>query len=330
MTQSFDTDKQLELALSKFFRYQSSLKIVVKSRNEIEFTKSWIEHHAGIVGIENLLLADNSSSDPRVIDVYQSFGPKLNWFTFGGHHDKINQMAFFPTLYEGLKDTARFVAFLDMDERLIAFDGSRWSANERIADSLSTVNASLIPATWLQNAPGRSDAFTMYREQLEWGVLFGKPLVSTRNSELGAYRIHTVQYEKNEMECAGLGVLHLSQFSIPQRLRTNKYKLMQRGIVADDTTYEEIAAINISDSLPEPLVSNRCIEEIRHLLAHQADPSTTPLAEIDAATLISLCPDGQLDFGSIETKQLFTEFLENERTESLSLLPETPLYTGRC
>ncbi len=44
-------------------RSKATLKICVKLVDEPLLIEDWIDHHARIVGIENLIIADNGSTD---------------------------------------------------------------------------------------------------------------------------------------------------------------------------------------------------------------------------------------------------------------------------
>lgn len=327
MTKVFLPDERLTNAICGFAKHIVPLKIIVKARDELELTRSWIEHHAAIVGLENLLIADNASSLPEVFDIYRSFGPSLNWFSFSGHHNSINIASCFPQLYGALAAASRYAAFVDMDERLLGFTENTWVADESICHRLATTSASLISAPWLQNVSGKDNQFELYREQLEWGVLFGKPLISTSNPALGAGRIHTLQYPVDDAAYLGLGVLHLSHLSITQRLRTNKNKLMQRGVVSSDSSYSEIAAMSIGDGPPDPLVTLRCIEEIRQLLALHNEGADSRPTDVPAERIVTLSPDHQLVFGSKQVQTLFMDFARHESEQSMGMLPATPQFT---
>lgn len=261
-------------ALHSFALHRAPLKIVVKGRDEVELTRGWIEHHASIVGLENLLVIDNNSSLPEVFDIYESFGPTLNWFSFLGNHNSVHYASYLPELHRALAESCRFAAFIDMDERLIGFSNDEWIADDKLVNRLLNTNAPLVSAPLLQNTPGQDNQFQINSGLLMGMVYWGKPIVSTSNPYLGTGRIHTVQYPVAEADFLGLGVLHLSLLSIKQRLRTNKNKLLQRGVANKESTYEEIALIPIDNRLPEPNVTARCIKEIRQLLHQQINKST--------------------------------------------------------
>lgn len=321
-------DERMTPVLENFSKHKSLLKIVVKARDELELTREWIEHHAGIVGLENLLIADNASSLPEVLEIYRSFGPALNWFSFSGHHNLIACASHFPQLYAALAQSCKYVAFLDMDERLVCFSESSWYSNSEVLQRLKGISANLVSAPWLQNIHERKNAFVFNEGRLEWGLLFGKPLLSSQSPHIGTNLFHTVQYPLDSTGFCGLGVLHLSNLSVTQRLRANKNKLIQRGLATPTTSYLEIAAMRTDGDLPQPLVSRRCIEEIRDLIgkSHRNNSATPGSALCKEA--ITLKPDQGLEFGSPHARKLFVDFLQNERARSLALMPATPMYVS--
>lgn len=301
-------DDRMTPVLERFSKHKALLKIVVKARDELELTREWIEHHAGIVGLENLLIADNASSLPEVLEIYRSFGPELNWFSFSGHHNLIASASDFPQLYAALAQSCKYVAFLDMDERLVCFSESGWYSNSEVLHRLKGISTNLVSAPWLQNIHERDNAFVFNEGRLEWGVLFGKPILSAQSPHIGTNLFHTVQYPLDSTGFCGLGVLHLSNLSVTQRLRANKNKLIQRGLVTSETSYQEIASMRTDGELPDPLVSRRCIEEIRDLIGtSQRNDSETLGCALDEES-ITLTPDQGLEFGSPQVRKLSSTF----------------------
>src|ERR1700730_7114140 len=68
----FQWDKdQLEI-LSRLQNW-STLKLCCKTLSEPELVRAWIKHHSLIVGSENLIVADNGSSDAATLDIYESY-----------------------------------------------------------------------------------------------------------------------------------------------------------------------------------------------------------------------------------------------------------------
>lgn len=309
-------------AVRQFSENCSTLKIVVKTKDEVEFTRAWIEHHRKIVGLQNIIIADNGSTSAAVIEIYQSYGNALNWFTFTGHHDEIHHEPGFPELYQKIREKSRYVAFLDMDERLLELTPSSWRFGQNIARKLATSEAALVMAPWLQNTPNHADQFELYKEQLAWGIYFGKPLLSSRNKQLGSKKIHATQFDIEDIQCMGLGILHLSNLSITQRLRANRHKLLQENMISPEASYEEIASIEITSQLERSLVSKRCILETRSLLERM---KTHTSIQTPHERVISLRSDGTLEFGSEDVQTLFNDYLSREHDWQSSTLRDNPL-----
>lgn len=315
----------MTLAIQRFASRHAPLKIITKTRDELEFLNDWICHHAAIVGIENILIADNMSRCQETLEIYRAWGDSLNWFSFDGYHNSIHQESCFPLLYQAIKASCDYVAFLDMDERLLCFSGDRWCADAQIVSLVEGMSASLISAPWLQNLPLRMDGFEFYREQLEWGVLFGKPLIAATNPGLGGGAIHAVQYASPDVQVGGLAVLHLTNFSREQRLRVNRNKLIRFGVIDESVGYEEIAGLQIDcgadQTLATRLVIARCVDEIQRLL-----PQSNTATAVPEERSICLLNGGDLTFGSEKVGQLFREFQADEQAWTRRVLPDAPKY----
>ena len=50
--------------------HRSQMKIVLKTKDDIFFLPRWVEHHRKIVGEKSLVIFDNGSTNPAVLDFY--------------------------------------------------------------------------------------------------------------------------------------------------------------------------------------------------------------------------------------------------------------------
>jgi|GEM_PF-1639018 len=55
----------------------STLKIILKTKDEDGLLEHWILYHASIVGFENLVIFDHSSTSEKVKDIYKKYADKL-------------------------------------------------------------------------------------------------------------------------------------------------------------------------------------------------------------------------------------------------------------
>ncbi|HAS82717.1 MAG TPA: hypothetical protein DCS43_08610, partial [Verrucomicrobia bacterium] len=105
---------------------RAKLKICCKTLSDLDSIKSWVDHHAPIVGASNLIIADNGSLDSRVIEYYKKIESEVTIFQFSGVHNEIHCHPRFEPLYNTIKQTTKFFLFADVDERLIGIDGDSW------------------------------------------------------------------------------------------------------------------------------------------------------------------------------------------------------------
>ena len=157
------------------------LKLCVKTLNEPSLIEGWIRHHAAIVGPENLIIADNASTDPDALRVYESHSEAVTIFQFEGPHNQIHWHPRFADLFRCIKDTCRYFSFVDVDERLVWIDVDSWCADRSLVDQLGAFHAvGIIPATWLINKMNVEDTFTLLDQHhvpvlennLRWGSLY--------------------------------------------------------------------------------------------------------------------------------------------------------------
>jgi hypothetical protein len=168
---------------------RSKLKICCKTLSEPEFVQDWIRHHSAIVGPENLIIADNGSPDAATLEVYGRFASDITIFQFSGSHNDIHWHPRFQPLFDRLKETVDFFSFIDVDERLVWVDHDSWSADGRIVDHLQE-NGAIYPATWLINAIGSVNHFTLldterrriFSNNLKWGKpIFPAELIAAQS-----------------------------------------------------------------------------------------------------------------------------------------------------
>lgn len=232
-------------------QHHARLKICCKTFNEPEFIAEWIEHHGAIVGFENLIIADNASTDPATQAVYERYSDRVTIFTFDGPHNEIHWHPRFSPLFDCIKTTADFFSFLDVDERLVHVSDDTWSADGRLLDLLA--DATLIyPATWLINALGERDTFTLSdtegRPNLLNNLKWGKPIFPS-GLTAAQHGIHNFQFLGHPFaETAGTRLMlwHLTEFP-EQRIRANINKLYRRNLVDLSASPEDVIRADFSD-----------------------------------------------------------------------------------
>jgi hypothetical protein len=297
---------------------RSKLKICCKTLSEPDFIKDWIRHHSSIVGPENLIVADNGSSDAATLEVYYRLDSEITVFQFSGSHNDIHWHPRFRPLFDRLKQTVDFFSFIDVDERLVWIDHERWSADNRIVDSLDDPSV-IYPTTWLINSIGRMNRFTLldteHRRILSNNLKWGKPILP-RELIAAQPGIHNVQYASSKFSGVGsnnLFLLHLTQFP-EQRIAANVRKLANRNLVDHSIDPMLIPTMDFS-SHPDPTVL-RFQREIAEMFAYLSGDQAIPNREHE---FIELREAGMVTYSNAEANKIFTKFIDDGSTISTEL-----------
>lgn len=289
------------------------LKIILKTKNDEFFLADWIDHHAKIVGIENLIIADNGSDCETVHQLYHSYGKDLLSFSFSGNHNLIHSMRHYQKLYSALSKSTALRLFLDTDERLIWMDSNSWHDGREVLYRLKAAQVDgVMPTGLLSNLLGSATEFHFlgeFHQQSAW--LWGKAIVPSgvddrfvkdRHIE----RLHNCQFERDTF-CsefsANLNVLHLLNLDKQQRLKINKAKLVNFGIAKDEESYEMLAAREGDYGPP-----TRFIREIKNLL--EWDGNLRRYDELPEGA-IRLLPNHKIEVPSSQSEREFSDFIAN-------------------
>jgi hypothetical protein len=298
------------------------LKIVLKTKDDEFFVKDWIEHHARIVGLENLIIADNESQSEYVLDLYRSYGTDLLCFSFSGNHNLIHSVAHYEKLYEAIACSAQLRLFLDTDERLVWIEPDRWYDGEEVLDRIkNSPTDGVVPTALLSNLLGSSTDFHVlseFHKKSAW--LWGKAIVPRAADakfikRKHIERLHNCQFEQNEFSSrfnANIAILHFLNLDKQQRLKINKQKLVNFGLARADETYEALAARDGDYGPP-----TRFIQEIRTLLKWDGKSACHKVLPESA---IRLLPSHQLEFANDERKFEFEDFVANGDSQIRAIL----------
>lgn len=226
---------------------KSRMKLLTKVKDEPELIEGWISHHAEIVGIENLIIADNGSSDINMINLLDKYSHVTNIFHFKGNHNQIHHANRFQSLFDAIARNSDYVSVVDVDERLVGLDVCK----RRVVDNGYLVNSMLgerpeiVPATWLHNTNGKFDEFSFRTAEGSIGLVknlkWGKPIMPSYIFGIEA-GIHNVQYRGFDFRFNQnfiVTLLHLTDLP-KRRIRVNCNKLKSRGYVDRDFDIEMI------------------------------------------------------------------------------------------
>jgi len=241
---------------------RSRLKIVLKTRDDPDFLRPWVEHHKAIAGLENLVIFDNNSSDADVMELYAEIGDVATIVRFEGYHNDLHRPHKYPELYAALQASSDWFILLDTDERLVGIrDAMTVVRDATLAEGLPPATAlDVIPSLWLDNVTGYEDRFLAFAgaEGGLRGARTGKPLISS-NAKAEGLIGHNFQLDPSlltEIRTSVL-VLHLKHLSPRQRIRANVLKLRQYRVLSADEGLEEALSYDpatMSDGNPKQWV----------------------------------------------------------------------------
>lgn len=249
-------------------RTRSTVKIVLKTKNDPFFIERWIKHHAKIVGGENLIIFDNMSDDPNVLSVYRRYRERVEIVRFSGSHNDLHHSLLYKELYRSLARSSEFCVFLDTDEYLILIENDKYYDDDRIITFVSDNKAyDLFPSTWLWNANWSPVQFSCGTGAADLAdkLACGKPLIRSDAIPTGYFN-HNFQLSSKIFAPpfkTNLFLLHLAHLYPQQRISTNINKLISRGLArADDSPAMFAKRSDITDK-----VAASYVKEIRDFLA---------------------------------------------------------------
>ncbi len=287
------------------------LKLVVKTKDDPQLLRGWIDHHARIVGEGNLIILDNCSTDPAAADLYRELEDACTVIRFDGFHNRVHRVHEFGELYAALRMSTRFYAFLDTDERLVRFDAAgNLLEPSSLVSTLSEDVHQVVPGVWLENVFGYQDRFwlSLKRDHLGVGLRSGKPIISSSVAVEGMLN-HNRQLAPEFYGDAirtDFFVLHLKRLSATQRIASNMSKLRAyNAFKGANLSLEDVLGLE-PDEFPEGNKRN-WIREIQALSREDAD--TTPAkAPLGGGTCELV--DGSLRFADQEQRAAFRDFIE--------------------
>ena len=231
--------------------HKTPLRIILKTKDEPRRLARWIEHHAAIAGIENLIIFDNMSSDPIVLRIYEQLYGQFPIIRYGGFQDMLHQRRVNDALYDALAQSCAYSTLIDTDEFLALYDGQRFLTDQRIVDFVVALqDTPVLPGTWLDNVAGYNDHFHFSPPDaaLRSGLKWGKPIVSTKLATPDIV-LHNTQLQEAIRSTRLVGklfVLHRKQVIPQERIRVNLQKLKALGVIPQDLTIGQALELNVN------------------------------------------------------------------------------------
>jgi hypothetical protein len=290
------------------------LKIVLKTKDEVDFLRRWIDYHSNIVGPENLIIFDNGSTDPAVHDVYRQIADKTLVVKFSGFHNMMHRVHAFPELYASLQQSSSYFCFLDTDEFLIwAWPDGAFASDSKILSELDTASRSdVLPTLWLENVEGYDDRFWFDAEQnhLKTGLKGGKPIISSAANISGLIN-HNFQVSPDlfaSSQTANFVVLHLKRLFPRQRIRINIQKLRQYHVLSDSEDVEKVLAMD-----PDKMQNGNPKTWVREIQRMWGKTEVTPDrdAPVRRGQLKLSRDESRISFFDSEQHKLFSDYLND-------------------
>jgi hypothetical protein len=303
----------LKDALPRIAGNKSPVKIIAKAKNDKRFIRPWVEHHAKIVGAENLIVADNSSDDAEYLRELEDSMSKGTLFSFTGFHNRLHSRKSFKSLFEAIAESTKYIIVLDLDERLYWTDGVQHVADTRISDFLISEDLNAYPSLLIDNAPGAANTLSL-PERNNHNILpltWGKPFVRATIVDIPDNPdtpIHNCQFPKSlfsEHHRTHLVLAHLLNLDPEQRIAANMEKLRARGMMLSESDLELTQVRELRTHF-DPVIA-RCAHEIETILVSRA--SGRPISRNNNAE-IALKEDGCIEYGSESVEMRFAQLRE--------------------
>lgn len=129
----------------------STLKIILKAKDEPRFIDRWITHHANIVGRENLVILDCGSSDPEYLAKLDQYRGSIIILDYPRYYNDIHTTRSNKSFYKLISDSCRYLTVLDADEFLVGYDGQSLGAHN-VKKLLRELDKPIFFGIWLNNA----------------------------------------------------------------------------------------------------------------------------------------------------------------------------------
>ncbi|MGR5134655.1 glycosyltransferase family 2 protein [Vibrio alfacsensis] len=167
---------------------KSPLKIILKAKNETELIDAWIDHHAQIVGYDNIIIVDTGSDDPKYINKLEYYKDRVLILNYSKPYNLIhaNKSKANKAFYDLIEKTSDRMIILDADEFMLFYNGGRFSKN---FDSTKYDNDIILCGTWMNNASlpdgdvfslkEKSISFYVDDKKIRHGTKAGKSIVPT-------------------------------------------------------------------------------------------------------------------------------------------------------
>lgn len=305
-----DWEKDRAEVLSRIAANGADFKIILKTKDETHFLKDWVVHHRRIAGEAGLVIFDNGSTHPEVLDYYKTLGDRILVVHFSNYMNDLHRPFLMPGLYEALRASSRWFTFIDSDEFLYwVSPGGECLSGRGFMVNLLASEEQVIPGLWLDNVAGYRDRLWLSERQnhLDAALRSGKPVMSSGVvwDGMSNHNFHLPAAMWMGCQTGNIVVAHLRRLYPQQRIKANMAKLRSDKVIGADTPVEAVLAM----ALPGLTSSTRhYVREIQELTRN---PFGVPDPEAVLAREHMLIRDGRVHFAHAAEEDSFTEFLMN-------------------
>jgi hypothetical protein len=304
------TTQQSEIC-ERIRRSSSPLKILLKTKNEAHFLQRWIDHHAAIVGMENLIIFDNDSDDPDVLATLRRTAEHATVAQFTGFHNGLHRPAQYPDLYDAIRGTSEYFILLDTDEFVCWVNSSAevFFGPAIVPEIKALPPADILAGIWLNNYGDREDRFTLFEDEAVTpsGLMSGKSAVHRSAALRGIYG-HNFQLDGPDLSRVAPGallLLHMKNLLPAQRMRVNVEKLRQYSVLSPTEGVEK--ALQMSWQEMRPGNPRQWIREI-HMLAGRSPKGTARRDKLQSGQ-VRIRGGAPIEFFSEQQRGMFVDFL---------------------
>ena len=308
-------DTQASAACAAVREYRQTLRVVLKTKDEVELLEKWIWHYLSLLGDSaRIIVLDNLSSHPAVLECYEKYAPWLIVVFFHGDQDRVHDASPFLPLYEAIWASSLFYTIVDTDEFLCLYDGYRLIQDTRVLAYLKkSQGVTFFTPHWLPNNYFQEHTFVFQDDPnlIFHNMLYGKPIL---NSQLVQRKIpptkrilHTADlpvtvHEGHSPACFLL--LHRKDISKTRRIRVNMDKLVSSGFIRDRDDFASVLQVDMK-TIPNA-TTRTYIQELYSIIGGQDRDEDDPII---APGHFVAHEDGRLTFYPPELEKIFQRYV---------------------
>jgi len=227
----------------------STLKIILKTKDEAELLESWILHHATIVGFENLVILDHSSTSKKVIAIYEKYKDRILVLPVpeSSDHDRLHHTRINNYFYDLLKEQCLFFTLIDSDEFLCWNNTETLETKGLVKELKKYSEYESISTTWLHNyftSETKRDIttitnFDIREHSMVTNVLNGKAIFRSDKKQPG------ISHNKaaiNHRVTTPFVLLHIKHRNIEDRIRTQINYCKSKGLLPQKISHDSMIA----------------------------------------------------------------------------------------